>query len=86
MNSVAAMIKLTQAGFGVAAMPPALVPDLLQKGVLNRLEGLEAPPPMPFVIAWRTGINWTERLVEIAVETVRQYAARLGVDAARIVV
>lgn len=86
VNSVAAMIQLTQAGFGIAAMPPALVPTPLEKGTLRQLEGLEVPPPLPFVIAWRTGTDWTERLVEIAIETVRKYAARLGEDAARVVV
>ncbi|ALK34984.1 LysR family transcriptional regulator [Burkholderia plantarii] len=86
VNSLAAMIRLTQAGFGVAALPPALVQDLLEKGTLRRLEGLEVPPPLPFTIAWRTGSEWTERLVEIAVETVRGYAARLGEGAARVIV
>jgi DNA-binding transcriptional LysR family regulator len=86
VNSLAAMIRLTQAGFGVAAMPPALVQDLLEQGTLRRLEGLEVPPPLPFAIAWRTGSEWTERLVEIAVETVRRYAARLGEEAARVIV
>ena len=86
VNSVAAMIRLTQAGFGVAAMPQALVPDLLEKGVLRRLEGLETLPPLPFVIAWRAGTNWTERLVDIAIETVRDYAARLGDSVARVIV
>jgi DNA-binding transcriptional LysR family regulator len=86
VNSVAAMIQLTQAGFGVAAMPPALVTLPLEKGTLRRLEGLEVPPPLPFVIAWRTGSDLTERLVEIAVDTVRAYAARLGEGAARVMV
>ena len=86
VNSVAAMIKLTQAGFGVAAMPPVLVPDLLQSGALLELEGLERPPPLPFVIAWRSGTDSTERLVEIAIETIRRYASRLGEGAARVVV
>ncbi|AJK50841.1 LysR family transcriptional regulator [Burkholderia plantarii] len=86
VNSLAAMIRLTQAGFGVAALPPALVQDLLERGTLRRLEGLEVPPPLPFTIAWRTGSEWTERLVEIAVETVRGYAARLGEGAARVIV
>jgi DNA-binding transcriptional LysR family regulator len=78
VNSVAAMIQLTQAGFGVAAMPPALVPMLLENGTLRRLEGLEVPPPMPFVIAWRTGTEWTERLVDIAIGAARRYALKLG--------
>jgi DNA-binding transcriptional LysR family regulator len=84
MNSLAAMIQLTQAGFGVAAMPSALVKDLLDNGALRKLEGLETPPPLPFVMAWRTGTNRAERLVEIAAETVRRFAERVGSDAARV--
>jgi DNA-binding transcriptional LysR family regulator len=86
VNSVAAMIKLTQAGFGVAAMPSALAPELLHSGALRVLKGLSTPPPMPFVIAWRAGADWTERLVEVAVGTAREYAGKLGEDAARVVV
>ncbi|RDV00946.1 LysR family transcriptional regulator [Trinickia dinghuensis] len=85
MNSLAAMIQLTQAGFGVAAMPSALVQDLLHNGGLRKLEGLESPPPLPFVITWRTGTNRAERLVEIAKETVRKFAERVGNDAARVI-
>lgn len=84
VNSLAAMIQLTRAGFGVAAMPSALVLDLLDKGVLRKLEGLETPPPLPFVIAWRTGAKRAERLVEIATETVRKFARSVGEDAARV--
>jgi DNA-binding transcriptional LysR family regulator len=80
VNSVAAMIQLTQAGFGVAAMPPVLVQGRLQSGELQILNGLTAPPPLPFVIAWRSGTDWTERLVEIARESVRTYAEKLGAD------
>ena len=80
VNSVAAMIQLTQAGFGVAAMPPVLVQSRLQSGELRILDGLTAPPPLPFVIAWRSGTDWTERLVEIARESVRTYAEKLGAD------
>jgi DNA-binding transcriptional LysR family regulator len=86
VNSVAAMAKLIQAGFGVAAMPPAMVPELLKKGVLCELKGPEVPPPMPFVVAWRDGTDWTERLVEVAIGTVRRYAERLGENAARVMV
>ncbi|WP_347554541.1 LysR family transcriptional regulator [Robbsia sp. KACC 23696] len=78
VNSVAAMIQLTQAGFGVAAMPPVLVQSRLESGELRILDGLTAPPSLPFVIAWRSGTDWTERLVEIARESVRSYAEKLG--------
>lgn len=86
VNSVAAMAKLIQAGFGVAAMPPAMVPELLKQGVLCELKGIEVPPPMPFVVAWRDGTDWTDRLVEVAIRTVRRYAERLGEHAARVIV
>jgi DNA-binding transcriptional LysR family regulator len=86
VNSVAAMARLIQAGFGVAAMPPAMVPDLLKQGVLCELKGIEVPPPMPFVVAWRDGTDWTERLVEVAIGTVHRYAERLGEHAARVIV
>lgn len=85
-NSVAAMAKLIQAGFGVAALPPAIVADLLERGVLCELQGFEVPPPLPFVIAWRDGSDWNERLVEVAIGTVRRYAERLGPGAARVLV
>jgi len=85
VNSLAAMIQLTQAGVGIAAMPPALVPDLLHQGVLRRLDGLDTPPALPFVITWRTGTHRAEHLVEIATATVRRFADRAGRDAARTV-
>lgn len=86
VNSVTAIIKLTQANFGVAAIPPALVLGQLQTGALRLVSGLGTPPPMSFVIAWRSGVDWTEQLVEIAIETAKKYAARVGADAAHIVV
>lgn len=78
VNSVAAMIRLTQAGFGVAAMPAALAPDLLKDGTLCLLEGLATPLRMPYVVAWRSGADWTERLVDVAIESARKYALKLG--------
>lgn len=86
VNSVAAMIQLTKAGFGVAAMPPALVPDLLQQHALRRLDGIETPAPLPFVISWRTGATRAEKLVEIATDTVRKYVQRVGESAARLLI
>jgi DNA-binding transcriptional LysR family regulator len=86
VNSIAAMIGLTQAGFGVAALPTALAREQLKKGTLRQIEGLEVPPPLPFVVAWRTGTNWAERLIEIAIETIHRYAAPLGESVARVVI
>ena len=85
VNSVAAMIRLTQAGFGVAAMPRALVPELLASGVLRSLGGVTTPPPMPFVVAWRAGADWTEQLVQIASETASEYAIKVCNPPARLV-
>lgn len=78
VNSVAAMLQLTQAGFGVAAMPRALALDRIERGELAVIEGPVSPPPMPFVAAWRDGIEWAQRLLEIASVTTRRAAERLG--------
>ncbi len=86
VNSLTAMIQLTQAGLGVAAIPPALITDLLHQGVLRRLDGLETPAPLPFVITWRTGTHRAEHLVEIATETAHQFAERVGAATARAIV
>lgn len=80
VNSVAAMIKLTQGGFGVAAMPPALVHDLLRQSHLQLFEDFETPPPMPFVAAWRVSSERIERLVDIARQTAREYMSSIGND------
>lgn len=85
VNSVTAILKMTQAGFGVGAIPPALASGPLRAGALRLLDGLDSPPPMPFVVAWRSGTDWAERLVEIAEDTAHRYAAKVGADAARIV-
>ncbi|WP_323120529.1 LysR family transcriptional regulator [Burkholderia alba] len=78
VNSVTAMIRLTQAGFGIAAMPAAFVPDLLDRDALRILDVRDTPPPMPFVIAWRAGADWSERLVALALESTHRYQERLA--------
>jgi DNA-binding transcriptional LysR family regulator len=78
VNSVAAMIKLTQSGYGVAAMPAALLPEVLPGVPLHVLEGIVVPSPMPFVVSWRSGFEWPERLIDVVHATVRKYAERVG--------
>lgn len=74
VNSVAALIKLTLAGFGIAAIPPALVCDLISAQALQILDCGHVPPPMPVVVSWRIGTEWTERLVNMAEEAAEKYA------------
>ena len=82
VNSVAAMIKLTQNGFGIAAMPPALLPPQSLGQSLQLLDCAATPPPMPFVAAARSGLEWPERLLDVAAETIRNYVAQFGADTA----
>lgn len=72
VNSVTAMVKLAQSAFGIAAMPPAIVPNELLDGSLQTID-VAPPPAMPFVIAWRTKLEWADRLVELAMERARIY-------------
>jgi DNA-binding transcriptional LysR family regulator len=88
VNSLAAIIKLAQDGFGVAVVPPALVPASLWDSELTRLDCPDLPAEMPFVAAWRFSVDnpWPQRLIEVATETVGKYVERVGADAAHIVV
>ncbi|HEX7750476.1 MAG TPA: LysR family transcriptional regulator [Bordetella sp.] len=84
VNSVDAMIKLTQNGFGIAAMPPALLPAQSLGQSLHVLDCAVTPPPMPFVAAARSGLQWPERLLEVAERTAHDYVVRFGADTARL--
>ena len=84
VNSVDAMIRLTQNGFGIAAMPPALLPPQSLGQSLHLLECAVTPPPMPFVAAARSGLEWPERLLDVAAQTVRSYVSRCGAQTARL--
>jgi DNA-binding transcriptional LysR family regulator len=80
VNSVAAMTRLVRAGFGVGAMPPLLVRDLLATHQLQVAEDLPLLPVMPIVATWHTGagVEWPARAVQVACTTVRRYCEDAG--------
>jgi hypothetical protein len=44
------------------------------------LKGIVVPSPMPFVVSWRSGFEWPERLIDVVHATVRKYAERVGLE------
>jgi len=79
VNSVAAMIKLAQTGFGICVMPPALLPTSLTGTPLKIYRSKTMPPALPFVASWRAASEWPERLNAIADQTIEEYMARIAV-------
>ena len=49
VNSIAAMTRLVRDGFGIGALPPALVHDELKQGLLTILDEVPEPPKEPYV-------------------------------------
>lgn len=80
VNSASAITRLVQDGFGIGALPPALVARALASGELVVL-GLDSGlPPLEAVASWRTGVGLelVERVVEIARAVVAEQAGEAG--------
>jgi len=72
ITSVAAMIRLVADGFGVAALPPAIIGRELQEGALELLDVEPAFPTLPLVATYRTqGLPLAARIAELASEVAR---------------
>ncbi len=82
VNSVAAMTRLVCDGFGIGALPAALVSKELQEGRLVIIEDVPRPQSMDVIACWRAGVGLelTEQVVAIARHTLTQYAAQMGPD------
>lgn len=82
VNSVAAMTRLVCDGFGIGALPAALVSKELQGGRLVIIEDVPRPQSMDVIACWRAGVGLelTEQVVAIARHTLTQYAAQMGPD------
>jgi len=78
VNSVAAMIKLAQTGFGICVMPPALLPPTPIGTSLSIFRSKSMPPALPFVASWRTASEWADQLNIIADQTIKNYTQRMG--------
>ncbi len=80
VNSVAAMTRLLRDGFGVGALPPALVSQELERGELTLLRLGPPPPNLPVVVSWRggTGLELVDEVVELSKAVLADYAANVG--------
>jgi len=80
VNSIAAMTRLIRDGFGVGALPPALVRDELKQGLLTILEDVPEPPSLPVVATWRTGVGLelSEDIISLACEALGAYVEEMG--------
>ncbi|WP_049006610.1 LysR substrate-binding domain-containing protein, partial [Burkholderia cenocepacia] len=76
ITSVAAMIRLVADGFGVAALPPAIIGRELHEGTLELLDVAPEFPPLPLVATYRSqGLPVAARIAELASEVARAMAA-----------
>ncbi len=78
VNSVAAITRLLRDGFGIGALPPALVDTELARGELVLLSGLQPPPSLELVVAWQTGVALVDEVVALCRQVLERYAADAG--------
>lgn len=80
VNSVSAMTRLIRDGFGIGALPAALVANALASGELIQLEPGTRLPQLDVVASWRAGVGLEliESIVGMSRQVVCQYAADVG--------
>jgi DNA-binding transcriptional LysR family regulator len=79
VNSASAITRLVRDGFGIGAMPAALVRGELSQGVLTLLRGVPLPPAMDIVASWRSGAGMerVEDIVSLTREVVAEFDDQL---------
>ncbi|ALK33533.1 LysR family transcriptional regulator [Burkholderia plantarii] len=80
ISSVAAIVRLVSDGFGVAALPPAIIQRELRDGSLVVLDADSTFAPMPLVACHRLPNPLPAKIAELAAETARAFTASLGTD------
>jgi DNA-binding transcriptional LysR family regulator len=80
VNSVSAMTRLIRDGFGIGALPAALVAKPLASGELIQLDPGSRLPQLDVVASWRAGVGLEliENIVDMSRQVVCQYAADVG--------
>jgi DNA-binding transcriptional LysR family regulator len=78
VNSVAAITRLLRDGFGIGALPPALVSEELARGDLIQLPLVRQPPSLELVVAWQTGVELVDEVVALCRNVLERYAANAG--------
>ncbi|MCQ4313390.1 LysR family transcriptional regulator [Stutzerimonas sp. VN223-3] len=86
VNSVAAMTRLIRDGFGIGALPAALVADELRQGVLVVLADVPVPPAMDIVANWRAGVglDLIDNVVALVHEVIADFSRSMGADMVRL--
>ena len=79
VNSASAITRLVRDGFGIGAMPAALVQGELAQGTLTLVEGVPLPSVMDIVASWRTGAGMerVEDIVSLTRDVVGEFVAQL---------
>jgi DNA-binding transcriptional LysR family regulator len=79
VNSASAITRLVRDGFGIGAMPAALVRGELSQGVLTLIKGVPSPSAMDIVASWRSGsgMELVEDIVSLTREVVAEFDAQL---------
>lgn len=80
ISSVAAIVRLVSDGFGVAALPPAIIQRELRDGSLVVLDADSSFAPMPLVACHRLPNPLPAKIAELAAETARAFTATLGAE------
>ncbi|ABO57297.1 LysR family transcriptional regulator [Burkholderia vietnamiensis] len=84
VTSVAAIIKLTVDGFGIAVLPRAIIRPELENGQLALLNVSRDFPDLELVGSYRAGVDslLIERIASMSQETAREFARKSGRDVA----
>jgi len=81
ISSVAAMIRLVADGFGVTALPPAIIQRELREHTLDVLDVDSGFAPLPLVATYRPQSHpLPARIAELAGEQAQAFVAALGRD------
>ncbi len=83
ITSVAAMIRLVADGFGVAALPPAIIQRELREGTLEVLDVSAEFPPLPLVATFRAQSHpLAARIADLARQAASEFEAALRAEPA----
>ncbi|WP_419736720.1 LysR family transcriptional regulator [Pseudomonas sp. COR18] len=78
VNSVSAITRLLRDGFGIGALPLALVSEELARDELTLLALQERPPNLEVVVSWRVGEELVEEIVALCQQVLHDYADKMG--------
>jgi DNA-binding transcriptional LysR family regulator len=85
ITSVAAMIRLVADGFGIAALPPAIIQRELRDGTIELLDVDAEFPPLPLVASHRAQSHpLAARIAELARYAASEFVATLGPELATV--